>query len=207
MPVRLSYFGGMFTGIGGVILVVSIWLPSLTLYIASYVLLALVVVISVLNTFFREKGIVGFVHPDELLFGNIFAFLFVISEIICAGYFMKLGTLSPLPGTPQLESVQAMFNYATVLVVTFILLFLLEILQVSLMKDVKPKQRTKETMSRLIMFSMVLGFIISAILAAFNQMYFIYGFESSAIVLGSFSAVFLFVLGFVLYTKYEEVPA
>ena len=66
MPVRLSYFGGMFTGIGGVILVVAIWLPSLTLYIASYVLLALVVLISVLNTFFREKGIVGFVHPDEL---------------------------------------------------------------------------------------------------------------------------------------------
>ena len=146
MAVRLIYFEGFSAGIGGTIMVFALWLQNLFVYAFSFVFLFITLLVAILNTFFKDTGLVGSVHPDELLFGNIFAFLFVIAEILGAGYFMSLGTLATLPYTDQYSSVQAMFNYASVIYVVFILLWTLEFL-----KGIGVKS-SKETMSSLILY-------------------------------------------------------
>lgn len=206
--VRLIFFGAMASGIGGAVLFFGIWLQSLAVYYASFIFLAIVLVVAIINTFFKEKGRVGFVHPDDLLFGNIFAFLFVIAAILGAGYFYNLGTFPVWPGTSPAEMTQAMFNYAAVIFVAFI--FLWGLSQLGFVMDVlkgKGREVTKETTARFIMFSLVLGLIMSLILALFNQLYISSGFVVSAWVLGIASTAMLLILGVFLRGRYEEVPA
>jgi hypothetical protein len=198
----------MASGIGGAVLFFGIWLQNLSIYFASYIFLALVLIVAIINTFFKETARVGYVHPDDLLFGNIFAFLFVLAAILGAGYFYNLGQLPMWPGTTQAEMTQAMFNYAAVIFIAFI--FLWGLSQLGFILDViqgRGKEVTKETTARFILFALILGVLLSLILAGFNQLYLSSGFIISAWVLGVISTVLLILLGVVLRGRYEEVPS
>jgi hypothetical protein len=206
--VRLIFFGAMASGIGGAVLVFGLWLQNLPVYYVSFIFLAIVLFVAIINTFFKEKGRVGYVHPDDLLFGNIFAFLFVLAVILGAGYFYSLGQLPVWPGTTQAEMTQAMFNYASVIFVAFI--FLWGLSQLGFIVDVlqgKGREVTKETTARFILFALILGVFLSLILAGFNSLYIAAGFVTSAWVLGAISAGLLIILGVVLRGRYEEVPS
>jgi hypothetical protein len=198
----------MASGIGGAVLFFGFWLGNLSIYFASYIFLALVLIVAIINTFFKETAHVGYVHPDDLLFGNIFAFLFVIAAILGAGYFYNLGQLPVWPGTTQAEMTQAMFNYAAVIFIAFI--FLWGLSQLGFILDViqgKGREVTKETTARFILFALILGVLLSLILAGFNQLYLSSGFVVSAWVLGIISTALLILLGVVLRGRYEEVPS
>ncbi len=199
--------GGMLSGIGGAILFFALWLQSAEIYFASFVPLAIVILISIIDTFFKEKWKIGFVHPDDLLFGNIFSFLYVIAAILGGGYFFYLGKLTPWVGTTQADMAAAMFSYAVVIFVSFIFLWglsqlgwILEIIQG------KGREVTKETTARFILFALILGIIMNLVLAGFNAFYQTAGFVVSTWILGGAVAAIMVLLGLVLRGRYEELP-
>jgi hypothetical protein len=193
---RLIMFGGMAIGVGGTILAFSLIFKDVRLFYASLIPLALVLVMAFVDTFLREK--VGYIHPVDLAFSNILAYLYTLSQILILGYFR-----------PELQDL--VYDIGTIFLMSFI--FLVGFVKIGLMRtfEIDEKDRPKEATARFVLLSMIFGALMAVARIGFD---FIYrpppsglglGFGYSAIVLAASTAALMLLTGIVIRGKYEPI--
>jgi hypothetical protein len=195
---RLIMFGGIAEGVGGTLLALSILLKDERLFTASLVPLALVLIFAFIDTFLREK--VGYIHPVDLAFGNILAYLYTLGQILLLGYFL-----------PDLQN--SVYDIGTIFLMSFV--FLVGLVKVGLMRafEIDEKDKPKETVARFVLLAMIFGALMAAARVAFNYIYLPspagigLGFNVSAIVLFSATALLMLVTGMVIRGRYEPISS
>jgi hypothetical protein len=193
---RLIMFGGMAEGVGGTLLALSILLKDDRLFYASLAPLAIVLVFAFVDTFLREK--VGYIHPVDLAFGNILAYLYALGQILVLGYFI-----------PALQD--SVYDIGTIFLMSFV--FLVGLVKIGLMRafEIEEKDKPKETVARFVLLSLVFGALMAAARIGFDYLYFPppaglgVGFNYSAIVLFAFTGLLMLVTGMVIRGKYEPI--
>jgi hypothetical protein len=192
----LIMFGGIAEGVGGTLLALSILLKDERLFIASVVPLALVLIFAFVDTFLREK--VGYIHPVDLAFSNILAYLYTLGQILILGYFL-----------PELQNL--VYDIGTIFLMSFV--FLVGLVKVGLMRafEIDEKDKPKETVARFVLLAMIFGALMALARIGFNYIYLPapsglgLGFNWSAITLFSATAVLMLVTGMVIRGKYEPI--
>ena len=193
---RLVMFSGMAEGVGGTLLALSILLKDVRLFYASVVPLALVLIFAFVDTFLREK--VGYIHPVDLAFSNILAYLYALGQILILGYFV-----------PELQPI--VYDVGTIFLMSFV--FLVGLVKVGLMRafEMEEKDKPKETVARFVLLSLVFGALMAVARIGFTYIYsnppagLGLGFNWSAITLFSATAVLMLATGMVIRGKYEPI--
>jgi hypothetical protein len=189
-------FGEMAIGVGGTMLAFSLVFKDERLFYASLVPLALVLLISFVDTFLREK--VGYIHPVDLAFGNILAYLYTLSQILVLGYFR-----------PEWQDL--VYSVGTIFLMSFI--FLVGFVKMGLMRtfEVDEKDKPKEATARFVLLSLVFGALMAVARIGFDYIYHPapsglgLGFGNSAIILGASTAALMLLTGLVIRGKYEPI--
>jgi hypothetical protein len=193
---RLVMFGGLAEGVGGTLLALSILLKDERLFIASLVPLTLVLFFAFVDTFLREK--VGYIHPVDLAFGNILAYLYTLGQILVLGYFL-----------PELQPL--VYDIGTIFLMSFV--FLVGLVKVGLMRafEIDEKDKPKETVARFVLLAMIFGALMAVARIGFSYINtpvpagLGLGFNWSAITLFSATAVLMLVTGMVIRGRYEPI--
>jgi hypothetical protein len=189
-------FGGIAEGVGGTLLALSILLKDERLFIASLVPLALVLIFAFIDTFLREK--VGYIHPVDLAFGNILAYLYTLGQILILGYFF-----------PVLQAL--VYDIGTIFLMSFV--FLVGLVKVGLMRafEIDEKDKPKETVARFVLLAIVFGALMALGRIGFDYIYqpapggIGLGFNPSAIILFSATALLMLVTGAIIRGRYEPI--
>jgi hypothetical protein len=189
-------FGGLAEGVGGTLLALSILLKDERLFIASLVPLALVLIFAFIDTFLREK--VGYIHPVDLAFGNILAYLYTLGQILILGYFF-----------PELQAL--VYDIGTIFLMSFV--FLVGLVKVGLMRafEIDEKDKPKETVARFVLLAIVFGALMALGRIGFDYIYqqppggIGLGFNTSAIILFSATALLMLVTGMIIRGRYEPI--
>lgn len=195
---RLIMFGELAEGVGGTLLALSILLKDVRLFYASLAPLALVLAFAFVDTFKREK--VGYIHPVDLAFGNILAYLYTLGQILILGYFI-----------PEMQPL--VYDIGTIFLMSFV--FLVGLVKVGLMRafEIEEKDKPKETVARFVLLSLVFGALMAAARIGFNYIYFPpplglgLGFNYLAITLFACTGILMLVTGMVIRGKYEPISS
>jgi hypothetical protein len=201
---RFLVIGLLFTGIGLTVLGIAVFIPVLIpevdtealipIYIAAIALFAIVFVSAFITTF-TELG--GFTHPDDMLFSNIFAFLYAVCAILSGGVFFNSETQQGL-----------FFQLASMVIVAYGFLILLTILGprlgVGALGEVD-SERGKENISRYMLFSLILGGLIGIINLGFSTILEQFGYNIAAVGLIAITAAVVVFMGMYFRTQYAVV--
>ena len=201
---RFLVIGLLFTGIGLTVLGIAVFIPVLIpevetealipIYIAAIVLFAIVFVSAFITTF-TELG--GFTHPDDMLFSNIFAFLYAVCAILAGGVFFPSETQQGL-----------FFQLASMVIVAYGFLILLTILGPRLgvgTLSEEDLERGKENISRYMLFSLILGGLIGIINLGFSTILEQFGYNIAAVGLIGITAAVVVFMGMFFRTQYAVV--
>ena len=201
---RFLVIGLLFTGIGLTVLGIAVFIPVLIpevetealipIYIAAIALFAIVFVSAFITTF-TELG--GFTHPDDMLFSNIFAFLYAVCAILAGGVFFNTETQQSL-----------FFQLASMVIVAYGFLILLTILGPRLgvgALSEEDLERGKENISRYMLFSLILGGLIGIINLGFSTILEQFGFNIAAVGLIAITAAVVVFMGMFFRTQYAVV--
>lgn len=201
---RFLVIGLLFTGIGLTVLGIAVFIPVLLeevdfedlipIYIAAIALFAIVFVSAFITTF-TELG--GFTHPDDMLFSNIFAFLYAVCAILAGGVFFNSETQQSL-----------FFQLASMVIVAYGFLILLTILGPRLgvgALSEEDLERGKENISRYMLFSLILGGLIGIINLGFSTILEQFGFNIAAVGLIAITAAVVVFMGMFFRTQYAVV--
>lgn len=199
---RFLVVGLLFTGIGLAVLGIAIGIPVLLeevdpeamipVYIAAIVIFG-IVFISAFITTFTELG--GYTHPDDMLFSNIFAFLYAVCAILAGGYFIE-------------SQQRNLFNLTSMVIVAYGFLILLTVLGPRLGVGALSEtdlERGKESISRYMLFSLILGGIIGFINLGFGLIFDEFGFNLAAVGLVAVTAAVVIFMGMFFRTQYAIV--
>lgn len=201
---RFLVIGLLFTGIGLAVLGIAVFIPFLItgvepedlipVYIGAIGIFA-IVFISAFFTTFTEIG--GYTHPDDMLFSNIFAFLYAVCAVLAGGIFF------PTPETQEL-----IFDLASMIIVAYGFLILLTVLGPRLgvgSLAEEELERGKQSISRYMLFSLIIGGIIGLINMGFGMIYTQLGFNWAAVGLIAITAIVVVFMGFFFRTQYAIV--
>ncbi|MFQ6126519.1 MAG: hypothetical protein ACE5R6_18185 [Candidatus Heimdallarchaeota archaeon] len=199
---RFLVIGLLFTGIGLAVLGIAVFIPFLLtevepsdlipVYIGAIGIFA-IVFISAFFTTFTEIG--GYTHPDDMLFSNIFAFLYAVCAVLSGGVFF--------PAHERL-----LFDLASMIIVAYGFLILLTVLGPRLgvgSLAEEELERGKQSISRYMLFSLIIGGIIGLINMGFGMVYTELGFNWAAIGLIVITAIVVVFMGFFFRTQYAIV--
>jgi hypothetical protein len=202
--VRLTTFSNILAGAGLVVLAVAavfkyvleglgVTATSIPLYawLIAVGLLAVVVVMSVLNTF---TEVAGYVHPEDKLVGNMFVFLMAIGAVLMFGIL------------DEGEAYQnQLFDMASMMVIAYVFLFIFVFFMKTITEGGEMGQ-VKEMTARFMLIALLLGavmagllFVLDAIQATFAS------YEIAAATLGIFAFAMVVVVVFALGRRYEPV--
>ena len=199
---RFLVIGLLFTGIGLAVLGIALLIPFLIPAVAVAALIPVyfgavgvfaIVFISAFFTTFTEIG--GFTHPDDKLFSNIFAFLYAVCAVLAGGYFYP-------------KSQRLFFDLTSMIVVAYGFLLLITILGprlgVGSLAEAE-MESGKESVSRYMLFSLILGGIIGLINMGFSFIFDTLGFAIAAVGLIGLTAAVVVFMGFFFRTRYAIV--
>ena len=205
--VRLTTIGNFLSGIGLTLLAVTIGvkylLDSLSasadqllypfyIWIIALGMLAVVLIISVINTF---TEMTGFVHPDDKMMSNMLVFIHALGTLLC------YGLLEGLDGSP----IQGyLFDMGTMIVIAYVFLFIFVFWSNKISAGAETGQ-IKEMTSRFMLVSLVLGVVMAGVYLIMSLIKdaLTYGWASG--VLMAFAVGLVFVIVFFLARRYEPV--
>ncbi|TFF94429.1 hypothetical protein EU546_04910 [Candidatus Thorarchaeota archaeon] len=202
--VRLTTFSNILAGAGLVVLGVAavfkyvlegvgVTGTSIPLYawLLSVGLLAVVVVMSVLNTF---TEVAGYVHPEDKLVGNMFVFLMAIGSVLMFGI---------------LDEGQAyqdqLFDMASMIVIAYVFLFIFVFFMRTITEGGEVGQ-VKEMTARFMLVALLLGAVMAGLLFVLDAIQSTFAsYEIAAATLGIFAFALVLVVVFALGRRYEPV--
>ncbi|MFW9843841.1 MAG: hypothetical protein ACFFEV_04635 [Candidatus Thorarchaeota archaeon] len=204
--VRLTTIGNFLSGIGLTLLAVTIGvkylLDSLSasadqllypfyIWIIALGMLAVVLIISVINTF---TEMTGFVHPDDKMMSNMLVFIHALGTLLCYG--LLEGTDAATQGY--------LFDMGTMIVIAYVFLFIFVFWGSRISVGAESGQ-IKEMTSRFMLVSLVLGVIMAGVylLMSLIKDSLTYGWASG--VLMAFAVGLVFVIVIFLGRRYEPV--
>jgi hypothetical protein len=204
--VRLTTIGNFLSGIGLTLLAVTIGvkylldslsatpdqlLYPLYIWIIALAMLAVVLIISVINTF---TEITGFVHPDDKMMSNMLV------------YIMALGTLLVYGLLDGIDAITQgyLFDMGTMIVIAYIFLFIFNFYGNKISEGAATGQ-AKEMTSRFMLVSLVLGVIMAGVNLLMNIVYGSLSYGWAAGVLMVFAVVLVFMIVIFLGRRYEPV--
>jgi hypothetical protein len=162
--VRLTTIGNFLSGIGLTLLGVTIGVKALLdvvsatpdqlvypfyIWLGSLAVLAVVLIISVINTF---TEITGFVHPDDKMMSNMLVYIMSIGTLLTFG--LLEGTSVTVQGY--------LFDMGTMIVIAYVFLFVFVFFGSKISVGAETGQ-TKEMTSRFMIVSLILGVIMAGV--------------------------------------------
>jgi hypothetical protein len=162
--VRLTTIGNFLSGIGLTLLGVTIGVKALLdvvsatpdqlvypfyIWLGSLAVLAVVLIISVINTF---TEITGFVHPDDKMMSNMLVYIMSIGTLLTFG--LLEGTSVTVQGY--------LFDMGTMIVIAYVFLFVFVFFGSRISVGAETGQ-TKEMTSRFMIVSLILGVIMAGV--------------------------------------------
>jgi hypothetical protein len=201
--VRLTTVGNFLSGIGLTLLAFTIVIKyiatqpdqvSYPLYIWFIALgmLAVVLIISVINTF---TEITGFVHPDDKMMSNMLVFIMALSTLLV------YGLLEGVDSTMQ----RNLFNMGTMIVIAYIFLFIFLRFGSKITEGAEVGQM-KEMTSRFMLVSLILGVVMAGVNLLMNLIYDLtQSYSWSAGILMAFAVGLVILIVIFLGRRYEPV--
>lgn len=206
--VRLTTIGNVLSGIGitllGVAIGVKYLLESLGttgdplqypfyIWIGSLGVLAVVLIVSIINTF---TEMTGYVHPDDKLYANTLVFIMTLGTILTFGL---------LEGFDTAEIQGSLFNMGTMIVIAYIFLFIFVFFGSRISTGAETGQ-IKEMTSRFMLVSLILGAIMAGVNFALNWIWlFTASYAWAAGALFVFAIALVFIIVFFLGRRYEPL--
>ena len=204
--VRLTTIGNFLSGIGLTLLAVAIGvkylLDSLSatpeqlqypfyIWIIALGMLAVVLIISIINTF---TEMTGFVHPDDKLMSNMLVFIMALGTLLC------YGLLDGIAADLQ----NALFDMGTMIVIAYVFLFIFTFFGNRISQGADSGQ-VKEMTSRFMIVSLILGVIMAGVylLMTTIRVSFTYGWASG--ILMAFAVGLVLIIVVFLGRRYEPV--
>ncbi len=162
----------------------------LYLWFGGAVLLGLVILLTVINTF---TEITGFVHPEDKLVGNMFVFLMGIATILVLGV-LDQGAAFQKP----------LFDISSMIVIAFVFLFIFVFFSSTILEGGESGQ-LKEMTARFMMVSLVLGIIMAGLKLGLDEIYNSVSYAVAAALLGAVAFILVVVIALALIRKYEPI--
>lgn len=204
--VRLTTTGNVLSGIGLTLLAVTIFIkfildslsatPEQLLYpfyiwLIALLMLGVVLVISVINTF---TEMTGFVHPDDKMMSNMLVYMMALGTLLVYGLLDGVTTI--IQGY--------LFDMGTMIVIAYIFLFVFVFFGSRISEGAETGQ-IKEMTSRFMLVSLVLGVIMAGayLLLSIIKTTFSYGWAAAVLMVFAVALVFLIVV--FLGRRYEPV--
>ncbi len=206
--VRLTTISNVLSGVGLTILAVSagvklllltadveftssLWRLPYYLWLASVVILGLVLLMSIINTF---TELTGFVHPEDKLLSNMFVYIFAIGAVLILGYINEYPDLQEL-----------LFNVASMIVIAYVFLFIFVVFS-STITEGSEIGAVKEMTARFMIVSLLLGGVMAGLLIGFRFVWdFFNSYVHAAATLGLSAVVLAVLIVLFLSRKYEPV--
>ncbi|MCF2137039.1 MAG: hypothetical protein K9W43_07300 [Candidatus Thorarchaeota archaeon] len=202
--VRLTTISNVLSGIGLALLGFSLimkWILSglsvtgtsypYYMWLGGVVLLAVVVIMSVINTF---TEITGFVHPEDKLISNMFVYLMAIATVLIFGALDEGAVFQEI-----------LFNIASMIVIAYVFLFIFTYFSRTITEEGQMGQ-VKEMTARFMLVSLVLGGIMAALLVGLKAVWDLSAsYEWAAGALGIFAVALVVIIVLALGHKYEPV--
>ena len=204
--VRLTTIGNVLSGIGLTLLAVAIGVKSLLdslsatpeqllypfyIWIIALGMLAVVLIISIINTF---TEMTGFVHPDDKLMSNMLVFVMALGTLLCYGL---------LDGI-EADLQNALFDMGTMIVIAYVFLFIFTFFGNRISQGADSGQ-VKEMTSRFMIVSLILGVVMAGVylLMTTIRITFTYGWASG--ILMAFAVGLVLTIVVFLGRRYEPV--
>ncbi|MGQ4872407.1 MAG: hypothetical protein ACP6IT_11330 [Candidatus Thorarchaeota archaeon] len=202
--VRLTTISNVLAGIGlavlGFAVVLKYMLASLNVTGSTYPyyawlggagLLAVVLIMSVINTF---TELTGFVHPEDKLISNMFVYLMAIATVLIFGILDEGQAFQ-----------ETLFNIASMIVIAYVFLFIFVYFSQAITEGSEIGQ-VKEMTARFMIVSLILGGIMAALLVGLRAIWDYFGlYESAAAALGLFAVALVVFIVLLLGRRYEPV--
>lgn len=209
--VRLNTLGNVLSGIGMTLLAVVIFLKffiesqgitgDAEMYpfygwIIALGVLAVVLVVSVVNTF---TEITGFIHPNDKMYANMLVFMMTIGTLLVYGLLLD-------DTVPQNVLMQGyLFEMGTMIVIAYIFLFVFTFWGSQIAAGADEGQ-VKEMTSRFMLVSLLLGVIMAGVNFALNLIRDITNsYAWSAATLAVFALALVLMIVIFLSRRYEPV--
>lgn len=204
--VRLTTIGNFLSGIGLTLLGFTIGVKALLdavsataelllipfyLWLGALAVLAIVLIISIINTF---TEMTGYVHPDDKMMSNMLVYMMAIGTLLTYG--LLDGTSALIQGY--------LFDMGTMIVIAYIFLFVFVFFGGKISEGAESGQ-TKEMTSRFMIVSLILGVIMAGVYLASSIIKDTLSYGWAAGVL--FGIAVLLVVGIVIFLgrRYEPV--
>jgi len=200
--VRLTTVGNFLSGIGLTLLAFTLVVKAIAtqpeqvlypLYIWFIALgmLAVVLIISVINTF---TEMTGFVHPDDKMMANMLVFIMAIGTLLVYGLLEGVDTI--IQGY--------LFDMGTMIVIAYIFLFIFNFYGSKISEGAETGQ-VKEMTSRFMLVSLILGVIMAGVNLMMNIFYELFGYAWGSGILMLFAVGLVFMIVIFLGRRYEPV--
>ncbi len=204
--VRLTTIGNFLSGIGLTLLAVAIGvkylLDSLSapaaqlvypfyIWVIALAMLAVVLVISVINTF---TEMTGFVHPDDKMMSNMLVFIMALGTLLVFGL---------LEGTDAITQ-GYLFDMGTMIVIAYIFLFVFVFFGSKISEGAETGQ-IKEMTSRFMLVSLLLGVIMAGVYLLMSVIKDSLSYTWAAGVLMVFAVALIVIIVIFLGRQYEPV--
>ncbi|NHJ12845.1 MAG: hypothetical protein EAX95_04175 [Candidatus Thorarchaeota archaeon] len=161
------------------------------IWIVGAVLLAIVIIMSTINTF---TEMTGFVHPEDKLVSNMFVFLMAIATVLIFGLLDEGVTYQ-----------RSLFDMAAMIVIAYIFLFIFVFFSGEITEAGEMGQ-VKEMTARFMLLSLLLGVIMAGVKVGLD---FIWdatdSYTLAAGALGIFAVALVVLIVVLLGRKYEPV--
>jgi hypothetical protein len=200
--VRLTTIGNFLSGIGLTLLAFTIIVKAIAtqpdqvlypfyIWMVALGILAVVIIISVINTF---TELTGYVHPDDKMLSNMLVYLMAIATLLVYGL---------LEGVEEL--IQGyLYDMGTMIVIAYIFLFVFVFFGARIYQGTETGQ-VKEMTSRFMLISLVLGVIMAGAYLLLRVVYDSLPYSWAAGVLMAFAVGLVFVIVAFLGRRYEPV--
>jgi hypothetical protein len=206
LMVRLTTIGNFLSGIGLTLLGVTIGVKALLdavsatpeqllypfyIWIGALLVLGVVLVISIINTF---TEITGFVHPDDKMISNMLVYIHALGTLV------TYGLLDGIDAITQ----GYLFDMGTMIVIAYIFLFVFVFFGSRIAEGAETGQ-VKEMTSRFMLVSLILGVIMAGVYLAMSIIKdtFSYGYAAGALFVLAVALVAVIVI--FLGRRYEPV--
>ncbi|MFX1579482.1 MAG: hypothetical protein ACFFBJ_07510 [Promethearchaeota archaeon] len=204
--IRVTTIGNFLSGIGlaalGFTIIVKYILDSVSatpeqllypfyIWLAALVVLGVVLLISIINTF---TEITGFVHPDDKLVSNMLVYIHALGTLLTYGLLHGIDTVTQ----------GYLFDMGTMIVIAYIFLFVFVFFGSRIAEGAETGQ-VKEMTSRFMLVSLVLGVIMAGVYLVLSVIKntFSYGWAAGALFVLALALVVIIV--FFLGRRYEPV--
>jgi len=174
-------------------------------------MLAVVLIISVINTF---TEMTGFVHPDDKMMANMLVFIMAIGTLLVYGlleanmlvFIMAIGTLLVYGLLEGVDTIIQgyLFDMGTMIVIAYIFLFIFNFYGSKISEGAETGQ-VKEMTSRFMLVSLILGVIMAGVNLMMNIFYELFGYAWGSGILMLFAVGLVFMIVIFLGRRYEPV--